>query len=474
VKKLLLPFLFLLIPSLSWGTTYTIGPAQDHTTFTNLVANHTLAGGDIVDGGGNTFTETWVINGSGTAGNVITLRNATINAQNTRNNCIDSQGTDYITLYNLTLQNSVAMAISTLWDSTNWTINSCTFTNIGTYGVQFNNGSNNGVVSNCTFTDWGLVNAQQYAVQVIANGATETGPVDVTGCTFTLTQGANTTECAPVMSDEGGWVRTFSNNIVNGGGYLYGAGVVIWRPASIATTITIHSNTISNVRSSGIMLQELEDNGATPTVSIKYNRLTNTCLGDTLDTEALRLRSFTSASNVTVAYNIINGTYDGTNAHAGIRAKGADAAKIYNNTVYGCDDGIEVLAEGADASIGIDIRNNISTGNRGYGLNLEPGSTITGGGGWGPNAWYDNDSGNLSGKAAGAGDVTTDPLFVNAAGGNFRLQVTSPCRDTGTNLGLTRDYAGTVVPQGSGVDMGAYEYGVSNLTGVTIVGGTVK
>jgi hypothetical protein len=39
----------------------------------------------------------------------------------------------------------------------------------------------------------------------------------------------------------------------------------------------------------------------------------------------------------------------------------------------------------------------------------------------------------LNAGAAGTGNKTGDPLFVNAAGGNFQLQPSSPCIDSGTN-----------------------------------------
>lgn len=38
----------------------------------------------------------------------------------------------------------------------------------------------------------------------------------------------------------------------------------------------------------------------------------------------------------------------------------------------------------------------------------------------------------VTGMPAGTGNITTDPLFVDAANGNFNLRPTSPCIDTGT------------------------------------------
>ena len=51
---------------------------------------------------------------------------------------------------------------------------------------------------------------------------------------------------------------------------------------------------------------------------------------------------------------------------------------------------------------------------------------------------------------------TTDPTFTNTGTHDFTLQSASPCRNTGTNVGLTTDYAGTAI--GLVPDMGAYEY----------------
>ncbi len=69
--------------------------------------------------------------------------------------------------------------------------------------------------------------------------------------------------------------------------------------------------------------------------------------------------------------------------------------------------------------------------------------------------------GNGSAPAWTTNAINADPQFVNAAAYDFRLNESSPCRDAGTADVLsvvTRDYAGLIRPQGSGVDIGAYEY----------------
>jgi hypothetical protein len=56
-------------------------------------------------------------------------------------------------------------------------------------------------------------------------------------------------------------------------------------------------------------------------------------------------------------------------------------------------------------------------------------------------------------------NLTTDPMFENAAGGDFRLKLGSPAINSGTaTKAPATDIKGTARPQGSGYDRGAYEY----------------
>ncbi|HPT17380.1 MAG TPA: DNRLRE domain-containing protein, partial [Kiritimatiellia bacterium] len=66
-----------------------------------------------------------------------------------------------------------------------------------------------------------------------------------------------------------------------------------------------------------------------------------------------------------------------------------------------------------------------------------------------------------AGYAGSNGNLNEDPLFVDAAGGNYRLQEGSLCIDAGTDVDApTNDLAGVARPQGAGIDMGAYEFKV--------------
>ena len=56
--------------------------------------------------------------------------------------------------------------------------------------------------------------------------------------------------------------------------------------------------------------------------------------------------------------------------------------------------------------------------------------------------------------------VERDPLFVNAAQGNFHLQKNSPAIDKGSaDSAPSFDYDNSSRPQGQGYDIGAFEYG---------------
>jgi hypothetical protein len=81
---------------------------------------------------------------------------------------------------------------------------------------------------------------------------------------------------------------------------------------------------------------------------------------------------------------------------------------------------------------------------------------------------------DIQGGWPGTGNINADPQFVNAAAGDYKLQITSPCKNVGENAGLPPDSGdldwdtNTVEPTPKNlarlprirlgtVDMGAYE-----------------
>ena len=74
-------------------------------------------------------------------------------------------------------------------------------------------------------------------------------------------------------------------------------------------------------------------------------------------------------------------------------------------------------------------------------------------------AYQAKDSGEYC--AAGSNNIcSSDPQFQSVNSGSFDLQLkaTSPAIDAGTTAITSTDYLKGTRPQGSGVDMGAYEY----------------
>lgn len=78
-------------------------------------------------------------------------------------------------------------------------------------------------------------------------------------------------------------------------------------------------------------------------------------------------------------------------------------------------------------------------------------------------------------SVSGTGNIVADPLFVDAASGDYRLQVGSPCIDKGSNSGVTWqsvDVAGVHRKIGASVDMGCHEYSTHYAPTTLYVDGT--
>ena len=166
-------------------------------------------------------------------------------------------------------------------------------------------------------------------------------------------------------------------------------------------------------------------------------------------------------------YNIL--TNNGSEGHNSIVFWGYDGGEIYNNVVYNAYQYALVMGDCQDANV--IVKNNIfhTSQTRTAGIylydnaaskhisdyNFIYGETYFGkietGGDKNLADWQTATSQDANSSVA-------DPLLTDPANDDFTLQVGSPCIDAGTDVGLTQDYLGNTVPQGSAPEMGAYEY----------------
>jgi hypothetical protein len=126
----------------------------------------------------------------------------------------------------------------------------------------------------------------------------------------------------------------------------------------------------------------------------------------------------------------------------------ASDAQIVNNTIASNS------AEGIQANAGTVLaRNNIIYGNDGGIHNYASGATISSD----YNAFWDT-GGEYINVTPGPNDISADPLFTDAANGDYHLRIGSPCIDAGTPVGApATDIEGR--PRDGAPDMGAYEWG---------------
>lgn len=182
------------------------------------------------------------------------------------------------------------------------------------------------------------------------------------------------------------------------------------------------------------------------------------------------MNGITVGGNVTVSYNLVDNS---TNTNGGFSAMyfraDADNASAYNNVFTHSTSSTGFVVTIKNGATGINLVNNIL-----YIPNIveryviiETDADITGEihhndyYGCSPaNAWK-NETAYMTFSewqtyTGHSTDINTDPVFTNFTAKDYSLQSTSPCINTGVDVGLTTDYLGNSIV---GIpDIGAYEY----------------
>ncbi len=283
-----------------------------------------------------------------------------------------------------------------------------------------------------------------------------------------------------------------------------GAGITFWSHTGAAVTkpILIAHNTVHHNFGTGIALE-------TQYATAEYNTVYNN--GDTSNAESgIKTHEGSGGGdgqhNI-IRYNLIYNQIGGANDGNGIQTDvGSANNEIYYNVIYNCDGRCICIYDSTDISVynnvcygngqnssgalttkseialstSADITNNITVKNNiGYATVADTyaiyvdantsGNTVT----ITNNDWY-RASGNWyywnitagatlatwNGYAGVGTDINSNPSFVSVVTPDFSLQSFSLCINAGTNVGLTRDYAGNAVPECFNPlpDIGAYEY----------------
>jgi hypothetical protein len=171
-------------------------------------------------------------------------------------------------------------------------------------------------------------------------------------------------------------------------------------------------------------------------------------------------------SNASLHHNlVINATTLGIfhNDGASAWSVGLQDVLIDNNTFVRNmtrSDGVTFWFASAPSSPSVSLRNNIfQYQNMDY-WSGNLGSTLRENNLYNLQDIYDGYGGDLTSPnyILDSSELKGDPGFVNQSSGDFRLTENSPAVDTGSDLGYSEDFDGTLVPQGAYPDLGAFEF----------------
>jgi hypothetical protein len=353
-----------------------------------------------------------------------------IDADHGWGNNILIDGVSYITIQNIQSKYATRSGILAYagsdQDMTDIVIQDCTIHNCGLYGITVNNE---------------------------ANGVDEDHPI------MNITIDSNTvsyTGSHGILFNRKIEDSTISNNTVSYSGWyleiLTGTfGITTWSPSlAIAPSgIIMENNTIHHTLVSatggvgcGIGLDDYTQDSI-----VRYN----VCYSN----QGSGLHSNSNSANCQFYYNCVysNNTEESA-SEGGANISGADGIEIYNNVFYdNSNSGIYFAISLTSAT----IKNNILMDNGDYEIHSDHATAPTSD----YNCIYHQAGGDFmyfNGSAydwadwktqtsGDANSINADPRMTDPASDDFTLQMTSPCINAGTDVGLTEDYAGNPAPK---------------------------
>lgn len=303
---------------------------------------------------------------------------------------------------------------------------------------------------------------------------------------------------------------TFTNNQSNYSG-VHGFFIRSDSKLNHTTNVAIHGNTFNNNNGTGLYVSKLESsvvynntfdsNGDPDNIEEDYaigitscdntdiynNTITNQLNNDGIQIYSDDNPTYGSANNCRIFNNYISGVTNGNGiATAVLDSDNTQNLLIAHNVVIGADERGIILdgATGTPSSVNVFNNTLCNNGLGGLWISATYPAVVKN------NLFYNSTSEHLAhlgstglttsnnlyyGTASAAiyynGTWTstanvknieptaqnTDPLFTNAAGGDFTLQSGSPAINNGIDLGITEDILGNPIPSGGGYDIGAYE-----------------
>jgi uncharacterized repeat protein (TIGR01451 family) len=245
-----------------------------------------------------------------------------------------------------------------------------------------------------------------------------------------------------VLIGPGGAIKGFT---ITGSFASFGAGIAVSGQGTL-----ISGNIFDgNIQSAGGFGAAIGGNASSPTIERNVFR-NNNC-----DNQFLSgVVAFVNSSSPLIVNNI----FENNQCRAiNLTLPAGNAPQVINNTLTGNRTGIRI--DRRVPQVTQIYRNNIIVQN-GIGLEIEFGITDADNPVWQNNLVFGNTV-NYQGTANQSGingNISADPMFINGAAGNYRLQAGSPAIDAGSSVGAPNvDFDGTLRPINGNWDIGAFE-----------------